>query len=132
MMPDRSSTLQRAGHSSIEGVERQTWPQIARRTAATEAEAQRCAIVGRVCSGTRIGRSPENVPSRHSGEPFSTVSHPPKPWHIGQTVNVRGFTYALYTLEARQGKGRGYGLVLLLPSPRWSEQGILSFYSICR
>jgi hypothetical protein len=48
---------------SIKGVERQAWPQIARRTAAASAEAPRCAIVGRGCPGTRIGRSSENVPS---------------------------------------------------------------------
>jgi hypothetical protein len=79
---------------SIKGVERQTGPQIVRRTAAASAEAPRCPIVGRVCPGTRIGRSSENVPSRHSGEGFSTVPHPPKLGHIGQTVNARGFTYA--------------------------------------
>jgi hypothetical protein len=32
--------------------------------------------------------------SRHSGEASSTVAHPPKLGHIGQTVNARGFAYA--------------------------------------
>jgi hypothetical protein len=60
-------------------------------------------------------RNSQNLPSRHSGEPYSTVPHLPKLGHIGQTVNARGFTYAtcydLHILVARQGKGRGFGIV---------------------
>ncbi len=36
----------------------------------------------------------ENKPSRHSGEAFSTVPHPPNLGRIGQTVNARGCAYA--------------------------------------
>ena len=58
-------------------------------------------------------RTSENPGSRHSGEAISTVAHPPKLGHIGQTVNARGFTYAtchaLQTLVARLGKIRGSG-----------------------
>ena len=53
--------------------------------------------------------------SRRSGEGFSSAPHPPKLEHIGQTVNARGFTYDtrydLHILVARQGKGRGFGIV---------------------
>jgi hypothetical protein len=32
--------------------------------------------------------------SSHSGGAFSTMPHPPKPSHIGQTVHTRGSAYA--------------------------------------
>ena len=50
---------------------------------------------------------------RNSGGAFSTVPHPPKPRHIGQTVHARGFAYATcYALQpfaAHRCKGRGLG-----------------------
>jgi hypothetical protein len=51
------------------------------------------AVPGRGYAGSRI-RTSENSSSRHLGEAFSTVPHPPKPGQIGQTVNARGFSYA--------------------------------------
>jgi hypothetical protein len=63
---------------------------------------------------TPFGRSSQGSTSRHSGEAFSTVGHPPKLGHIGQTVNARGSAYAtccaLQPLVARQCKGRGFGI----------------------
>jgi hypothetical protein len=60
-------------------------------------------------------RASENPSSRHSGEAFSTVPHPLKPGHIGQTVNARGFAYAscyaLQPLVVRQFKGRTFRIV---------------------
>jgi hypothetical protein len=63
------------------------------------------------------------------------MPHPPKLRHIGQTVHTRGSAYATcYALQpfaAHRCKGRGLGIestaALLLPSPQWSEQGILLF-----
>ena len=41
-------------------------------------------------------------------------------WHIGQTVNARGFVYAtccsLHTLVAHQAKRRGFGIVYCCPT----------------
>jgi hypothetical protein len=64
---------------------------------------------------TPLWRSSQYSTSRHSGEAFSTVGHPPKLGHIGQTVNGTGFAYAtcctLQQLVARQCKGGGFGIV---------------------
>jgi hypothetical protein len=74
----------------------------------------------RLCGLPRIRsrRSSQNAPSRHSGEAFSTVGHPPKLGHIGQLVNATGFAYAtcctLQQLVARQCKGGGFGIVYCL------------------
>src|SRR5215208_5805140 len=61
---------------------------------------------------TPFGRSSQGSTSRHSGEAFSTVGHPPKLGHIGQTVDARGFAYAnrctLQPLVARRCRGRGF------------------------
>ena len=63
----------------------------------------------------KLAKFAERLSSRHSGEAFSTMPHPPKPGHIGQTVNARGFAYATcYALQpfaAHQRKGRGFGIV---------------------
>ena len=60
------------------------------------------------------------------------VSQPSKPGHIGQTLNAREFSYATCcTLHPLLACGWSTA-ALLLPSPQWSEQGILLFYSICR
>src|SRR5215213_5205054 len=65
-------------------------------------------------------RSSQNSASRHLGEAFSTVPHPPKPGYIGQTVNARGVAYAtcgaLHTLVAHQAKGRSFGIVYCCPT----------------
>src|SRR5918994_5490020 len=39
-------------------------------------------------------RSSHNLSSSHSGGASSTMSHPPKPRHIGQTVHTRESAYA--------------------------------------
>jgi hypothetical protein len=56
-----------------------------------------------------LRRSSQYSASRHSGEAFSTVQHPPKLGHIGQPVNARGFAYAtccaLQPHVARQFRG---------------------------
>jgi hypothetical protein len=61
-----------------------------------------------------LRRSSQYSTSRHSGEAFSTVGHPPKLGHIGQPVNARGFAYAtccaLQPHVARQFRGRGFGI----------------------
>jgi putative transposase len=44
-------------------------------------------------------RTSENLASRRSGEASSTVAHPPKLGHIGQTVNARGFAYATLLVD---------------------------------
>jgi hypothetical protein len=63
---------------------------------------------------TPLGRSSQHSTSRHSGEALSTVPHPQKPRHIGQTVNARGFSYStcctLQPLVARQCRGRDIGI----------------------
>src|SRR5215217_3643045 len=75
------------------------------------------AVPGRGYAGSRI-RTSENSTSRHLGEAFSTVPHPPKPGHIAQRVNAIGFAYAtcctLQPLVARQCRGRSYGIVYCL------------------
>src|SRR5215216_4183910 len=75
------------------------------------------AVPGRGYAGSRI-RTSENSTSRHLGEAFSTVPHPPKPGHIAQRVNAIGFAYAtcctLQLLVARQCRGRSYGIVYCL------------------
>src|SRR5215216_7428808 len=85
---------------------------------------------------TTSTRSSHNAASRLLDHASSTVRHPPKPRHIGQTVHTRGpayaTRYALQPFAAHRCKGRGLGIestaALLLPSPQWSEQGILLFY----
>ena|SRR5215208_102251 len=71
------------------------------------------AVPGRGYAGSRI-RTSENSTSRHLGEAFSTVPHPPKPGHIAQRVNAIGFAYAtcctLQLLVARQRRGRSFGI----------------------
>src|SRR5215216_3428300 len=63
---------------------------------------------------TPFSRTSENAASRHLGEVLSTAPHPPKPGHIGQTVNARGFSYAtcctLQPFVARQCRVRGFGI----------------------
>jgi hypothetical protein len=49
---------------------------------------------------TPLGRNSQYSTSRHSGEAFSKVPHPPKLGHIVQTVNARGLAYTIrYTLQ---------------------------------
>ena len=63
-------------------------------------------------------RSSQNLSSSHSGGASSTMSHPPKPRHIVQTVNTTGLAYAtcatLQQLVARRCRGRGFGIVYCL------------------
>src|SRR5215217_8527836 len=63
---------------------------------------------------TPFSRTSRNAASRHLGEVLSTAPHPPKPGHIGQTVNAREFSYStcctLQPLVARQFRGRGFGI----------------------
>jgi hypothetical protein len=67
---------------------------------------------------TPFSRTSENAAPRHLGEPYSTVGHPPKPGHIAQTVNARGFAYStcctLQPLLARRCRGRSFGIVYCL------------------
>jgi hypothetical protein len=69
---------------------------------------------------TPLGRSSQHSTSRHSGEALSTVPHPPKLGHIGQTVNARGFANAtcctLQPLVARQCPGGDFGIVYCCPT----------------
>src|SRR5215211_5219996 len=85
-------------------------------------------------------RSSENSTSRHLGEAFSTVPHPPKPGHIAQRVNARGFAYAtcctLQLLVARQRRGRSFGIEstadALLTKPSTLTSWFSRFYGFCR
>ena len=65
-------------------------------------------------------RSSQNSPSRHLGEALSTVPHQPKPGHIGQTINARGFAYAtcctLQPLVASRCRGQGFRIVYCCPT----------------
>src|SRR5215213_3390079 len=89
---------------------------------------------------TPLGRSSQHSTSRHSGEALSTVPHPQKPGHIGQTVNARGFAYAtcstLQPLVARQFRGRGFGIEstadVLLTKLTTRTSSAFRFYGICR
>jgi hypothetical protein len=40
---------------------------------------------------TLFSRTSRNAASRHLDQALSTVGHPPKPGHISQTLNARGF-----------------------------------------
>jgi hypothetical protein len=89
---------------------------------------------------TPLGRSSQHSTSRHSGEALSTVPHPQKPRHIGQTVNARGFSYStcctLQPLVARQCRGRDIGIEstadVLLTKPSIRTSCASHFYGICR
>jgi hypothetical protein len=63
---------------------------------------------------TPFSRTSRNAASRHLGEVLSTAPHPPKPGHIGQTLNAREFSYSTCcTLQppvARQFRGGGIGI----------------------
>jgi hypothetical protein len=68
------------------------------------------------------------------------VSQPPKPGHIGQTLNAREFSYStcctLQPLVARQFRGRGFGLEstadVLLTKPSIRTSWASPFYGFCR
>src|SRR5215204_215613 len=97
------------------------------------------AVPGRGYAGSRI-RTSENAASRHLDQAFSTVLHPPKPGHIAQRVNARGFAYAtcctLQLLVARQRRGRSFGIEstadALLTKPSTLTSWFSRFYWICR
>jgi hypothetical protein len=81
---------------------------------------------------TPLRRSSHNAASRLLDQASSTLRHPPKPEHIGQTVNARGFAYATcYTLQSLLARGSSTADVLLTkPSARTS--GASRFYGFCR
>jgi len=60
-------------------------------------------------------RSSQILSSSHSGGASSTMSHPPKSRHIGQSFHTRGSAYAtccaLQPFAAHRRKGRGLGTV---------------------
>jgi hypothetical protein len=73
----------------------------------------------------KLAKFAERLPSRHSGEAFSTMPHLPKLGHVGQTVNARGFAYATrcarqpLVAHRRKYEALGYSTAaLLLPSLR--------------
>jgi hypothetical protein len=65
-------------------------------------------------------QSSQNTPSRHLGEALSTVPHQPKPGHISQTINARGFAYAtcctVQPLVATRCRGEGFRKVYCCPT----------------
>src|SRR5918912_474875 len=65
-------------------------------------------------------RSSQNSTSRHLGEALSTVPHQPRPGHVGQTIDARGFAYATcctpQPLVARRCRGQGFRIVYLCPT----------------
>src|SRR5215210_737108 len=85
-------------------------------------------------------RSSQILSSSHSGGASSTMSHPPKPRHIGQTVHTRGSAYATcYALQpfaAHRRKGRGLGTVVYCLRTADKAPDVLSeafrFYGFCR
>src|SRR5215216_3977938 len=86
---------------------------------------------------TPFSRTSENAASRHLGEVLSTAPHPPKPGHIAQTLNARGFSYAtcctLQPLVARQCRVRGFRIESTADkAPNTNIGGALCFYGFCR
>ena len=71
--------------------------------------------VGGRCPNFRELRQDEvlRIYSRNSGGAFATAPHPPKPRHIGQTINARGFCprpcCTLQPLVASRCRGRALG-----------------------
>jgi hypothetical protein len=118
---------------SIEGTERQTGPQLARRTASTSSEAPRCAVVGRVCPRTRIGRSFLLLGTRakifDGAAPATTQARRSDSQRY--RIHLRHLQGPVHTCSTSR-QGTRLWDSLLLPSPRWSDQGILPFYDICR
>src|SRR5215218_7874545 len=76
------------------------------------------------CDTTRLRQAPEV-----RSAPCGPLLRPANPWSLLALDTQHG-------KARRRGHGRGLGTestaALLLPSPQWSEQGILFFYGICR
>src|SRR5215217_8956567 len=77
-------------------------------------------------------RSSHNAASRLLYQASSTLRHQPKPGHISQMVNARGFAYATcYTLQPLLACGWSTADVLLTKRPARTS-GASRFYGFCR